>query len=73
MLDKITKNEVISILPDLSSFETKLNAHNLEQRNLLEDKINSILKSLDSRLVQLRKDTDVDYLKTMVNKKADNE
>ena len=61
------------MLPDLGAFETKLNTYNQEQRLLLEEKINSILKSLDSRLVQLRKETDVDYLKTMVNKKADNE
>ena len=53
--------------------EEKINAHNKEERHILEERIQAILKTLDARLVQFRKDTDLDYFKTVVAKKADSE
>ena len=53
--------------------EEKINAHNKEERHILEERIQTILKTLDARLVQFRKDTDLDYFKTVVAKKADSE
>lgn len=73
LVDKITKAEATSLIPDMAAFETKVNQYNTEQRSLLEERTQTTFKSLDGRLVQLRKDTDIDNFKTMVGKKADGE
>ena len=39
----------------------------------LEDKITSNFRAMDTKMVQLRKDTDVDTFMRMITKKADNE
>jgi len=61
------------MLPDIQQLEEKINAHNKEERHILEERIQTVIKTLDARLVQFRKETDFDYFKTVVAKKADSD
>jgi len=69
----MSKAELLSSLPDLSQLEDKINNFNKDERRLLEERLQLAFKSFDSRLVQFRKDSDIDQFKTILVKKADGE
>lgn len=71
--DKVDKAELKTALPNMSLFkEEMLSLTNSSIRNS-SDQLTQQMKQIDTRLVNLRRDTNIENFKQLLNKKADND
>lgn len=71
--DKITQQQMLDSLPDLEIFEQKIILQIQQSQEQSQEKFNVIFKNQDARIVELRKQFDVDAIMKVVIKKADGE
>ena len=58
-------------MPDIEAIKSNFSKLVIENKSQVETSIDSKIKALDTRIVQIRKETDVTSFQVMVNKKAD--
>ena len=71
IVDKVSRDELLTMMPDQEVIETKMKGHVSEHCVELEEKLQHILRNLDCRLVTLRKECDIDSFKLSLRSKAD--
>lgn len=69
--DKIDRSEINTLIPDQAALENRVKMFASEMGQDIEDRMTVLLTKLDSRLVGLRRDVDIDSFKQLVNVKAD--
>ena len=58
-------------MPDIEAIKLNFSQLVQENKSQVENSIDSKIRALDARIVQIRKETDVTVFQVMVNKKAD--
>jgi len=69
--EKADKSDLAKILQELPAVEEKMKAFTTEMGVGIEDRTQDRLKKLDKRIVELRREVDVDSFKQLVSVKAD--
>ena len=60
-------------LPDISSIESKVEKQIAQCKSEIESSFDSVIRNLDARIVQIRKETNMTTFEILINKKADQE
>lgn len=71
--DRVTRQQLEQAIPDMSVLEAKLLAQIKKITVEAEDRFLVTVRKLDERVVQIRKDTDMDTFKTTMAEKANAE
>ena len=71
MNDRVTRDELITMIPDQGSLRDQLVDFMKEQIAEAEERIDVSLKSFDQRVVSLRKECDIEHVKGIIRSKAD--
>ena len=60
-----------SALPDINSIESRLEKQIAQSKSEIESSFDSVIRNLDARIVQIRKETNMTTFEILINKKAD--
>lgn len=64
--EKVNKSELTDYMPDMESFELKLKAVIRDEAHELESKLFDVIRNWDTKLVNLRKELNVDSISKLI-------